>query len=247
MDILKNKVALITGGTSGIGAATAKRFRSEGATVIVTGSSETSVKAAQDEMPEVEALLSDAGDPEAAKTLVEHMREKHGRIDVLFVNAGIGRVAPIGAVDEALFDKVFNVNLRGPFFLLKQAIPVLSDGASIILTSSAGAVRGMPGLSVYSASKAALRSLGLTLAAELAPRAIRVNTITPGPINTPIGGKMGLSQEQMAGFAQMIARVPLGRAGESDEIAAAALYFASDESRFTTGTELRVDGGITLI
>jgi len=246
MDILKNKIALITGGTSGMGAATAKRFHAEGATVVATGSSAASVEAARKEMPDMEVIASDAGDPQAAKILIDHVREKHGRIDILFVNAGIARVAPIGAVDEALFDKVFSVNLRGPYFLIKHSLPVLSDGGSIILTSSAGAVKGMPGLSVYSATKAALHSLGLTLAAELAPRAIRVNTITPGPINTPIGAKMGLTAEQMAGFAQMIERLPLRRPGQPEEIASAALYFASDESGFTTGTELRVDGGMTL-
>ncbi len=247
MDILKNKIALITGGTSGIGAATAKRFHAEGATVVVTGSSAASVEAARKEMPAVEALLSDAGSPEAAEKLIHHMREKHGRIDVLFVNAGIARVAPIQAVDEALFDKLFSVNVRGPYFLLKHAVPLLPDGGSIILTSSTGAVQGMPGLSVYSATKAALRSFGLTLAAELAPRSIRVNTITPGPINTPIIGKMGLSAEQIAGFGQMIGKIPLARPGQPEEIAGAALYFASDESRFTTGTELRIDGGLTLV
>ncbi len=246
MNRLTGKVALITGGTSGMGAATAKRFQSEGATVIATGSSAESVKAAAEEMPEIEFLASDAGDPAATKALVAHVQAKHGHIDILFVNAGIARVAPIGAVDEALFDKVFGVNLRGPYFLIKHALPVLSDGGSIILTSSIGAVKGMPGLSVYSATKAALHSLGLNLAAELAPRAIRVNTITPGAINTPIGGKMGLTAEQMAGLKQMAGKVPLGRPGQPEEIASAALYFASDESRFTTGTELRVDGGMTL-
>jgi NAD(P)-dependent dehydrogenase (short-subunit alcohol dehydrogenase family) len=246
MDILKNKIALITGGTSGMGAATAKRFLAEGATVVVTGSSTASAEAARKEMPGVEVLVSDAGDPQAAKALIDHVREKHNRIDVLFVNAGIARVAPIGAVDEVLFDKIFGVNLRGPYFLIKHAIPVLSDGGSIILTSSIGAVKGMPGLSVYSATKAALHSLGLSLAAELAPRAIRVNTITPGSINTPIVGKMGLTAEQMAGLKQMAGKIPLGRPGQPEEIAAAALYFASDESRFTTGSELRVDGGMTL-
>lgn len=246
MGILKNKVALITGGTSGMGAATAKRFHAEGATVVVTGSSAASVAAARKEMADIEVIASDAGDPQAAKDLIEHVREKYGRIDILFVNAGIARVAPIDAVDEALFDRVFGVNLRGPYFLIKHALPVLVDGGSIILTSSAGAAKGMPGLSVYSATKAALRSLGLTLAAELAPRAIRVNTITPGPIDTPIGGKMELTPEQMAGFAEMIEALPLRRPGQPEEIAFAALYFASDQSRFTTGTELRVDGGMTL-
>jgi NAD(P)-dependent dehydrogenase (short-subunit alcohol dehydrogenase family) len=247
MNILKNKIALITGGTSGMGAATAKLFQAEGATVVVTGSSDASAAAAREEMPGVEVFASDAGDPRAAKMLIDHVRERHGRLDVLFVNAGIARVAPIEATDEALFDKLFSVNVRGPYFLLKHAVPVLSDGGSIILTSSAGAVQGMPGLSVYSATKAALRSFGLTLAAELAPRAIRVNTITPGPINTPAAGKMGLSAEQMAGFAQMIGQIPLRRPGQPEEIAAAALYFASDESRFTTGAELRIDGGLTQV
>jgi NAD(P)-dependent dehydrogenase (short-subunit alcohol dehydrogenase family) len=246
MSKLAGKIALITGGTSGMGAATAKLFQAEGATVIATGSSADSVATARSALPGVEVTLSNAGDPTAAKQLVGQIKARHGRIDILFVNAGIARVAPIEAVDEALFDKLFSVNLRGPYFLLKYAVPVLSDGASIILTSSGGAVKGMPGLSVYSATKAALRSLGLTLAAELAPRAIRVNTITPGPIDTPIGGKMELSADQAAGFAQMIEKLPLHRPGLPEEIAAAALYFASDDSKFTTGAELRVDGGMTL-
>lgn len=247
MNILKSKIALITGGTSGMGAATARRFHAEGATVVVTGSSETSVAAASRDMPEVEVLVSDAGDPRAAKALIDRVRKKYGRIDVLFVNAGIARVAAIEGTEEAVFDELFSVNVRGPYFLLKHAVSALSDGGSVILTSSSSAVQGMPGLSAYAATKAALRSLGLTLAAELAPRAIRVTTITPGPIDTPIAGKMGLSAEQLAGFAQMIGQVPLRRPGKPEEIAAAALYFASDESRFTTGTELRIDGGMTQV
>jgi NAD(P)-dependent dehydrogenase (short-subunit alcohol dehydrogenase family) len=244
---LSGKIALITGGTSGMGAATAKLFQEEGATVIVTGSSDQSVAAAKKSLPSVQAIRSDADDPQAAKQLVEAVAREHGRIDILFVNAGIARVAPATATTEDLFDKLFATNVRGPYFLLQHAIPVLSDGASIVLTSSSAAVQGMPGLSAYGASKAALRSMGMSLAAELAPRRIRVNTITPGPINTPIAGKMELTPEQMAGFGQLIARVPLGRPGEPEEIAAAALYFASDASRFTTGTELRVDGGLTVV
>lgn len=247
MERLKRKIALITGGTSGMGAATAKLFQEEGATVIVTGSSDQSVATSRSELPSVRAVRSDAGDPQAAQQLVESVVREHGRIDVLFINAGIARVEPLATADEAHFDELFRVNVRGPYFLLKSAVPVMSDGGSIVLTSSTGAVKGMPGLSVYSATKAALRSFGLSLAAELAPRRIRVNTITPGPINTPIAGKMGLTPEQMAGFGQMVADGPFGRPGEPEEIAAAALYFASDESRFTTGTELRVDGGISAV
>lgn len=247
MDRLKGKIALITGGTSGIGAATAKLFQAEGATVTVTGASENSVNAARQAMPGIDAVQSDAGDTQAARQLIKSVAEKHGRIDILFINAGIARVAPAESTEEAQFDALFATNVRGPYFLLKHAIPVLSDGSSIILTSATAALRAVPGLSAYSASKAALRSVGITLAAELAQRRIRVNTITPGPINTPIGGKMGLTPEQMAGFGEMIARVPLKRPGEADEVAAAALYFASDESRFTTGTELVIDGGLTLL
>lgn len=196
-----------------MGAATAKRFHEEGATVIVTGSNPTTVEAARKAMPYVEAIVSDAGDPQAAMALVDRIRETYGRIDVLFVNAGMARVALATATTETIFDMLFATDVRGPYFLLKHAIPVLSDAASVILTSSAAAVQGMAGLSAYSASKAARRSLGMSLAAELAPRRIRVNTITPGPINTPIAGKMELTPEQMAGFGEMIARVPLaGRA-----------------------------------
>jgi NAD(P)-dependent dehydrogenase (short-subunit alcohol dehydrogenase family) len=205
------------------------------------------VAATKTDLPGVVVLRSDAGDTQAIRQLIDAIARDHGRLDVLFANAGISRVAPAGETEEALFDQLFTTNVRGPYFLLKYAIPILTDGASVILTSATSALQGIPGLSAYSASKAALRSLGMTLAVELAPRRIRVNTITPGPINTPIGTKMGLTPEQMASFGGMIARVPLGRPGEAEEIAAAALYFASDESRFTTGTELRVDGGLTLL
>jgi NAD(P)-dependent dehydrogenase (short-subunit alcohol dehydrogenase family) len=247
MDRLNGKIALITGGTSGIGAPTARRFKAEGAKVIVTGASDEGVAAAKTDLPGVVVLRSDAGDTQAIRQLIDAIARDHGRLDVLFANAGIARVAPAGETEEAFFDQLFTTNVRGPYFLLKYAIPILTDGASVILTSATSALQGIPGLSAYSASKAALRSLGMTLAVELAPRRIRVNTITPGPINTPIGTKMGLTPEQMASFGEMIARVPLGRPGNADEIAAAALYFASDESRFTTGTELRVDGGLTLL
>lgn len=247
MQRLAGKIALITGGTSGMGAATAKLFQAEGAIVTVTGSSPEGVDAARQAMPEVKVIQSDASDPAATKSLVEQVVQKHGLIDVLFVNAGIPRLATIESTEEPLFDEIFNVNFRGPYFLLKHAVPVLSDGGSIILTSSTAAIMGMSGVSAYGASKGALRSLGINLAVELAPRRIRVNTITPGPVNTSIGSKMDLTQEQIAWFGQMIAKLPLERIGQPEEIAAAALYFASEDSRFTTGAELRVDGGMTLV
>ena len=241
MDRLKNKVALITGGTSGIGAATAVLFQAEGAQVIATGSSEASVATARGQMPGIDFIHSDAADNDAAKGLVERIRGDYRRLDVLFVNAGIARMAAIDAIDEATFDKVMGVNFRGPYFLIKHAAKLLVDGGSIVLTSSLAAVRGIAELSAYGASKAALRSLGRSLAVELAPRRIRVNTITPGPIATSIGAKMELTPDQAAGSASLT--VPLDRTGQPDEIAAAALYFASDDSRFTTGAELTVDGG----
>jgi len=246
MKKLEGKIALITGGTSGIGAATAKLFQQEGATVIATGTGADSVAAAQAEMPGIEFIASDAADPAAAQALIEHVRSAHGRLDVLFANAGTNKLAPIEAVDEATFDRLLGVTLRGPFFLIQHALGLMTEGGSIVLTSSSAALRGMATTSVYGAGKAALRALGTNLAVELAPRRIRVNTITPGPIATPFGQKLGLTEEQIAGFMTMIGRVPLGRLGNAEEVAFAALYFASDESGYTTGAELVVDGGLTI-
>ena len=242
---LDGKIALISGGTSGIGAATAKLFQSEGATVIVTGSSEASARAASEALPGVEAIASAAGDIAATKELVDHVVAKHGRIDILFVNAGIAKFAPIEAIDEAFFDAQFDVNVKGAFFLLKHAAPAISDGGAIILTASvAGAAGGFGGGTVYGATKAALRSFGRTFAKELTPRGVRVNTISPGPIDTPILDKNGFTPEQKQGFRDGAkTRIPLGRAGASEEVAAAALYLAADAT-YTTGAELFVDGGL---
>jgi NAD(P)-dependent dehydrogenase (short-subunit alcohol dehydrogenase family) len=245
MNRLSGKVALISGGTSGMGAATAKLFVTEGATVIVTGSSDHTVEAARSGLNDIEVIACDAADVNAISALVNDVSARHGRIDVLFVNAGIADYAPIEQVDEARFDRVFDVNARGAFFLVKAVAAVMPDGGSIVLTSSMAQGLGMPGLTVYAASKAALRSLGRTFAAELAPRNIRVNTITPGPIETPIWGKTpGTSAEAVSAMkARYAARVPLKRLGRPDEIANAALFLASDEASFTTGIELPVDGG----
>jgi len=242
---LDGKIALISGGTTGIGAETARLFQSEGAKVIVTGSSERSVEAAKAAMPGIEALVSDAGDVAATKALVDHVNAKHGRIDVLFVNAGIAKFAPIAMVDEAFYDSQFNVNVKGAFFLLKHAIPVIPDGGVIILTASvSGAGGGLGGGTIYGSTKAALRSFGRTFARELTPRGIRVNTISPGPIITPILDKGGFTPAQKESFIETVkTRIPLGRTGTAAEVAAAALYLAADAT-YTTGAELFVDGGL---
>ena len=245
MSKLQGKIALISGGTSGIGAATARLFQAEGATVIATGSSEKSVAAAKAELPGVEFVVSDAGDTGAIKALVDQVKAKHGRIDVLFANAGFAKFAPSSDIDEAFFDAQFNVNVRGAYFLVKHAAPVISDGGAVILTASVAASQGgLPGATVYGATKAALRSFGRTFAGELAPRGIRVNTISPGPIDTPIFGKGGFSAAQKDAFlADTSTRIPLARPGQPDEVARAALYLAADAT-FTTGSELFVDGGL---
>jgi NAD(P)-dependent dehydrogenase (short-subunit alcohol dehydrogenase family) len=242
---LDGKIVLISGGTSGIGAETARLFQSEGATVIVTGSSARSVEAAKAALPGIEVLVSDAGDVAATKALVDQVTAKHDRIDVLFVNAGIAKFAPIAQIDEEFYDSHFNLNVKGAFFLVKHAIPVIPDGGAIILTASvAGANGGLGGSTVYGSTKAALRSFGRTIAKELAPRGIRVNTISPGPIVTPILDKGGLTPAQKENFIEGAkTRIPLGRTGTPAEVAAAALYLAADAT-YTTGAELFVDGGL---
>jgi NAD(P)-dependent dehydrogenase (short-subunit alcohol dehydrogenase family) len=245
MSKLSGKIALISGGTSGIGAATAKLFQSEGATVVVTGSSEASAAAARADMPGVEVLVSNAADIAATQSLVEAVEARHGRIDVLFVNAGIAKMAPVERIDEAFFDSQFDVNVKGAFFLMKHALRLMPDGGAIILTASvAGAAGGLPGSTIYGATKAALRSFGRTFAKELLPRRIRVNTISPGPVVTPVLDKGGFTQAQKDAFIDGAkTRVPLGRTGTVEEVAAAALYLAADAT-FTTGAELFVDGGL---
>jgi NAD(P)-dependent dehydrogenase (short-subunit alcohol dehydrogenase family) len=244
MGKLSGKIALITGGTTGMGAATAKLFQAEGATVVVTGSNPKTLQAARSELPGIEVVASDQGDTTAIRSLVDHIKSKHGRIDVLFVNAAIpGELRPLEAVDEEYFDKVFRINLRGAFFTIKHAASVMPDGGAIIMTSSVAASIGAAGLSIYSATKAGLRSLSRTLAVELAPRNIRVNTISPGYIETPIIAKL-LPAEQIDGFkAYAMSRTALNRTGTSEEIAATALFLAADAT-FVTAAELMVDGGV---
>ncbi len=248
MPKLDGKIALVTGGTTGIGAAIAKRFQTEGATVIITGSNPKTLEAARTELTGIEVMASDAGDIHATKTLVDAVVAKHGRIDVLVVNAGVAQFAPAEMVDEAFFDKHYDINVKGPYFLIKNTIPVMPDGGAIILIASNAGSKGFAGVSVYGSTKAALRSFGRNFAAELAPRRIRVNTISPGPIETPIFGKTDMPADQLAGMKTMFTEmVPLKRMGQADEIGTVAVFFASEDSSFVTGAELYVDGGMTNI
>lgn len=245
MGKLDGKIALVTGGTTGIGHATAKLFREEGAIVIATGRNPKTVEEAARTLDGVEVAQSDSSDPAAVKTLIQGIKTRHGRLDIAFVNAGIAHFLPLDAVDEAFFDAQFNLNVRGAYFTMQQAASIMSDGGAIVLTSSVAGVKGLAGASVYSATKAALRSFGRTFATELAPRGIRVNTVSPGPIETPIFGKMGLPAEIAAQVGEQMRSMPaLKRFGSADEVARTVLFLASADSSYVTGVDLLVDGGI---
>jgi NAD(P)-dependent dehydrogenase (short-subunit alcohol dehydrogenase family) len=249
MGKLRDKVALITGGNSGIGLAAARRFLEEGAEVILTGRRTDAVEAAAKELGAgATGLVADAGDPADAARLVAEVQRRHGRLDVLFLNAGIAQFAPFEQQPEAAYDEMFRVNVRGPYFTVQKALPLLSQGASVLFNTSVAGVKGMPNTSAYAATKAALRSVVRTLAAELAPRGIRVNAVSPGPIETPIFGKIGLGPEQIEEFGRQVrSQVPLGRMGRPEEIASVAAFLASDESSFLTGTEITADGGLAQV
>ena len=243
MGKLEGKIALITGGSTGIGLATAKLFQAEGAKVVVTGSKTETVAAAQKELgPKALGVVSDTSKLSDIAALIETVKAKYGHIDILFANAGIGGFQPIDEVTESSFGRIFDVNVKGLFFTIQGALPLMQGGGAILLTSSVAGRKGFAGSSVYAASKAAVRSFGRTLANELAPRGIRVNTLSPGPIDTPIFGKGGGDTEGMKQqFASMLA---LKRLGTAEEMARAALYFCSDDSSFVVGAELIADGGL---
>jgi NAD(P)-dependent dehydrogenase (short-subunit alcohol dehydrogenase family) len=244
---LSNKIAVVTGGTSGIGLEAAKLFRDEGATVIVVGQNQARLESAASQLGDnVTSLRGDVSKPADIENIISQIRDKYGRIDVLYANAGIGVAAPLEAVTEDQIDTQFGVNFKGVFFTIQKAAPLLSKGASIVVTTSFLNEVGTPGLSILSATKAAVRSLVRSFGAELAPRGIRVNAVSPGPISTPFHGKLGLSEKQLDETASAIEdQVPLHRFGEAGEIAKAALFLATDDSSFMTGSELVVDGGIT--
>ncbi len=243
---LQNKIAVITGGNSGIGLATAQEFKAEGARVIIIGRNADAVaKAAREIGGDTLGVTADVSRVADIDRAFQTIREKAGRVDVLFVNAGVGKFAPLAESNESLFDEMTDANFKGAYFTVQRALPLLSEGASVIFTSTTAVHFGMPGASIYAAGKAALNSLAKTLAIELASKKIRVNVVSPGPIETPIFGKMGLPKEaldQMA--AGIVGQVPLGRIGQADEIAKAVTYLASAESGFVSGTELLVDGGM---
>ena len=246
---LKDKIALVTGGNSGIGLATAKEYAQQGATVIITGRNQEALDQAVSEIGgdsySVQGDVSNLADLDRLYSVIQ---DKHGKIDILFANAGIAEVAPIEAVSEGFFDRHFDINVKGLFFTVQKALPLLSDGGSIILNASIVGTKGFGNFSVYSASKAAVRSLARTWATDLAPRGIRVNAISPGPIETPLYGKLGLAEEQVQQMgAAMVSQVPLARFGRASEIAGAALFLASSDSSYITGVELPVDGGIAQV
>jgi NAD(P)-dependent dehydrogenase (short-subunit alcohol dehydrogenase family) len=244
---LDGKIALVTGGTSGIGLATAELFRSEGAQVVVVGNDPDRLKTATAALGEgVLALQADLRRPADIDRLIETVRERYGRLDILFANAGLGRAAPLEAVTEAQIDEQLTVNFKGLFLTVQKAVSLMDKGASIVLTTSFLNAVGTPGLSVLSATKAAVRLLARTLGAELAPRGIRINAVSPGPIRTPFAGKLGLSPQDLKAMAETLgAQVPLQRFGEAEEVARAALFLAGPDGSFVTGTELVVDGGLS--
>ena len=249
MGKLDGKVALITGGNSGIGLATAKLFVKEGARVVITGRREEALDQAASEIGgDVKTILADAADVSKTKEVVNTTVDTFGKIDILFLNAGVAYFAPISDITEDHFDTQFNINVKGPFFLIKEALPHLNDGAVIVGNTSVVGQKGFDNTSVYSASKAAFRSLSRVLASELRARKIRTVSVAPGPIETPIYGKLGLPQEAVqemgAGFAQ---QVPLGRFGSSEELAKSVLFLASEDASFVNGVELEVDGGLSQV
>jgi NAD(P)-dependent dehydrogenase (short-subunit alcohol dehydrogenase family) len=246
MSKLDGKTAVVTGGNSGIGYATAKKLKELGANVIITGRNPEAVERAANEIGAV-GLVADQAKLGDIDSLVERAREELGGLDVLFINAGIAAFAPVEHLSEEQFDATMDINFKGAFFTLQKFLPILREGASVINLSSINAYTGMPNTAVYAASKAALNSLTRTAAYELAPRKIRVNAVNPGPTNTAIFGKLGMPDEAVQEFASaMQNRIPLKRFGEPEDVAALVAFLASDEASFITGAEYNIDGGTNL-
>jgi NAD(P)-dependent dehydrogenase (short-subunit alcohol dehydrogenase family) len=244
---MSTKTILNTGGTTGIGLATAQHLSAEGAKVIVTGRNPETLASAKKTLNDAVVLRSDSGDLAAAQALGEEIKTFTDHLDGAFLNAGIGTIGPFDAATPDNYDDMFNVNVRGPYFQLQSLLPLLGNPSSVVFTSSIAGSTAFAGTSIYSATKAAVISLGKTLAVELAPRGIRVNVLSPGPIDTPMVKKTGLPADQLKGFEEMIvAKSLLKRRGTSDEVARGARFLLSEDSSNITGTELIIDGGVRL-
>ncbi len=241
-----NKVAVVFGGNSGIGLAAAKGFAREGAQVVITGRDEkTLAEAAQEIGGDVLALQSDIADLEQIDKVIAAIKAKHNRIDILSVNAGIGAFKPFETVDEAHWDTMMGINLKGHFFVTQKAVPLMPAGSAIVYTSSIGHLKGLPGNSVYAASKAGLRALAQNIGVELVDRGIRVNCFSPGPIDTPIIHRSSLTAEEVPAFKAAIEKkIPMKRFGTPEEAANAILFLASDDASFIAGIDLIADGGV---
>jgi NAD(P)-dependent dehydrogenase (short-subunit alcohol dehydrogenase family) len=240
------KVAVITGGNSGIGLATARRFVEEGANVAISGRSQKTLDEAVKLLGNgVLAAKADVAKLADLDRFYSTVADKFGKIDVLFVNAGVAKFKPLENADEAHYDEIFDINTKGAYYSVQKALPHFNDGGSIILNTSVAGSKGTTNASVYSATKAALRSFSRTLAAELIARNIRVNSVAPGPIETPIFGRTGLSQEALDEFASgIVSRVPMKRIGKPEEVAGTVAFLASNDASYITGVEINVDGGM---
>ncbi|MEH2333745.1 SDR family oxidoreductase [Nostoc sp.] len=249
MKKLEGKIALVTGGNSGIGLATAKQFVAEGAYVYITGRRQVELDAAVEAIGKnVTAVQSDVSNLADLDRLFVTIKQEQGHLDIIFANAGGGQIAPLGAITEEHFDKTFNINVKGLLFTVQKALPLLPDGASIILNASITSIKGTPAFSVYSATKAAVRSFARNWILDLRERKIRVNAISPGVVPTPGYDHLGLNDQQLQEFVDSQAStIPLGRVGKPDEIAKAVVFLASADSSFVNGIELFVDGGMAQI
>jgi NAD(P)-dependent dehydrogenase (short-subunit alcohol dehydrogenase family) len=247
MERFSDKTVLVTGASSGIGLAAAQAFAREGARVVITGRDEATLRAATEQIAgPVIMLVNDASASGAGERLAAALRAQGLRLDAVFINAGTARFAAFRDVTEKLWDEIFGVNVKGAYFQVQALVPLLNRGAAIVLNGSINAHIGMPNSSVYAASKAALVSLAKTLSAELLPQGVRVNVVSPGPIGTPLYGKLGLDAESLQAVASQIQQqVPLGRFGEAAELATTVLHLAAAESGFIVGTEVIVDGGMS--